>query len=161
MAVMAENCMTHLEMLKEKEDLRRSKIMNMSLAAFVDPENRVHRKHRRKARTGSMTGSAPQSTISERGPGSVTEDTGNEAKEEGSIDRLTHRSSGRDPEVKGSKDDPTRLLKDAAPLLLNSLSLDPDGGVLFLDAGTSLKDLARTESWSDASSDEEIGRAHV
>jgi signal transduction histidine kinase/CheY-like chemotaxis protein len=177
MATMAVNCMTHIELMKEREDLRRIKHMNMCLAAFVDPEHRVFKK-RSSIKPGSFgSGSRPHSPlsasrteaspsnvkptgspISAKDPASVpvTQKTDTELASARSTEPASVHGSHVSPEVKEEQNDSLATMKNAALLLHKGLSLEPNkGGVIFLDNTSSLSDFTHSLSWSDDSSDEE------
>jgi signal transduction histidine kinase/AmiR/NasT family two-component response regulator len=177
---MADNCMAHLEMMKEKEDLRRIKSMNMCLAAFVDPENRSRRRRRqRTARSRSISASAPGSTASEaRSETSAIKKSLTEASSAGelpkaqdpevvemesrssrSVEQMSIHSSEPSPGISVSDDESSITIRNAIGLLFNSLTLDSKSGVVFLDPGVSLTDLSYFKTSSDESSDEGSGTA--
>jgi signal transduction histidine kinase/DNA-binding response OmpR family regulator len=181
MATMAENCMTHLELMKEKEDLRRIKSMNMCLAAFVDPENRNRRRRRRITQPQSRADSVPQSNPSApRSPASATgseasaikksyTDTSPEEEPQRtqdaetaemesisgrSVEQMSLHSSEHNSAITVSEDDPSVIIRNAMGLLFNSLTLDSKSGIVFLDPGVSLTNLSNDKTSSDESNDD-------
>jgi len=167
MGAMAQNVMGHLESQRERVERERALNMNMCLAAFVDPEHQVWRR-RKKARSRplSMAKSTqsdkstvrletqePQSTSKPPSPGapkhsptspkstdsrlkvplSNLSDSKDEAEESSNWDS----ESSQKPRV--DEDDHLNVFSRAATLLLDSLSLDGGGGVVFLDTNASLR----------------------
>ncbi|KAF2673231.1 hypothetical protein BT63DRAFT_383144 [Microthyrium microscopicum] len=139
LANMADNCMTHLESLREKEDAKRSKQMNMCLAAFVDPENRVRRKRiRRKnrSRRSSSNLKAPSAHSETTVPQKESSLDVHEQVAKDSSSQYSSASEYSNPKVED--DDYVVTFKTATNLLCNSLELYGNSGVVFLDTGTAL-----------------------
>ncbi|KAF2461839.1 hypothetical protein BDY21DRAFT_277152, partial [Lineolata rhizophorae] len=111
LAKMAENVMTHLEMLKDKADRERVLNMSMSMAAFVDPKHHIHKKRHRKM----MRPSSPQQTRDRNAP---------------------QVSTKKDPKYKD--DYHSNTFRRAASLLHGALELGDEGGIVFLDTATGL-----------------------
>ncbi|OCK80226.1 hypothetical protein K432DRAFT_353414 [Lepidopterella palustris CBS 459.81] len=69
LTTMSENIMTHLEMMKEKEERKRAMNMNMCLAAFVDPEHQSRKRRRtsplKESRKGPTRNSATDGAVPE------------------------------------------------------------------------------------------------
>ncbi|OCL12002.1 hypothetical protein AOQ84DRAFT_286070 [Glonium stellatum] len=121
LAAMANNIMTHLEMVKEKEERKRALNMNMCLAAFVDPEHQSRKRRRPSPPTGSRKGSDRHSVADAASMHSSRSD------------------SDKSSQQRVEDDDHLNTFKRAAHLLYDSLSLEGGGGVVFLDAMTSLR----------------------
>lgn len=121
LAVMAENVVQHLELMKDKRDKRRSETMNRCLSAFVDPDHQVRKRHHRhSSRAGSEKPSSPKHS---RGP-SVA-DSHHTASPYDSDSGLEQRVEG---------DERLETFTLAANLMCNALDLDEGGGgVIFLD----------------------------
>lgn len=152
---MVENVMSHYENMKEKEDRKRVLNMNMSLAAFVDPEHHVRKQKRKHA---SQTRSKPHGVPLPATPGheELTGSPGRSKGHKGMASdeslRSFKSSDGSDAKSDDSdsaqswrrveEDDHTDTFRRAANLLLNSLSLDAGGGALFLDTATSYRSVS-------------------
>ncbi|KAJ9638350.1 hypothetical protein H2199_007037 [Coniosporium tulheliwenetii] len=147
LSVMADNIMAHLEMLKEKDDRKRSHHMNMCLAAFVDPEHQIRkRKRSRRSTAGSDSHNQPLRTASNvpnTGPGSPAANKlspNGAASATGLTRNEAEESSVHDSEAEDSGtariDDHAHLdtFKRASDLLRESLFLDAGGGVVFMDS---------------------------
>lgn len=142
---MADNIMTHLETMREREDRKRSHHMNMCLAAFVDPEHQI-RKRSRRSTAGSESQKQPlqaASRVANAGPGSPATNklsANGAAGATGSARNEAEESSVHDSEAEDSGiariDDHAHLdtFKRAADLLRDSLFLDAGGGVVFMDS---------------------------
>jgi signal transduction histidine kinase/CheY-like chemotaxis protein len=159
---MAENCMSYLETMKDKEDMKRVKTMNECLAAFVDPDNRVWRRKRRLARSRSSsvgtrsTRSMPRTAAQDSHKVATDEKFKAKASEDKSDTRSvvseTNSSTRRQTSLRHDDSELVGTLKSAADLLCRSLSLDPGSGVTFLDTGTSTHNMSRSKSSSEESS---------
>ncbi|KAK7545946.1 hypothetical protein IWX49DRAFT_499195, partial [Phyllosticta citricarpa] len=115
LTTMASNVMSHLELKREKEDRKRSVNMNMCLAAFVDPEN-----HLRKRK---------------RNPSIQLEHT----RSSSSLGEYKTSRSARSESAKTRKGDRLETLERASELLLESLSLQNGGGVVFMSTAAELR----------------------
>lgn len=160
MVTMAENCMTHLETVRDREDLRRVKNMNMCLAAFVDPENRVKGKIDRSIFSRSMSqstsgarsstsGSCATKAVVEVQSSVATKTTTSMHAREGKApsqagtdrpERASTKSNAASNGLHPLEDDPAATVRKATGLLFTSLLLDQHSGIAFLDNGTNLND---------------------
>ncbi|KAF1986364.1 hypothetical protein K402DRAFT_377511 [Aulographum hederae CBS 113979] len=183
--VIAQNCMTHLEMLREKEDKKRAMAMNQALAAFVDPDHRIERyEPSKQGKQPALAGTAQptQEKVQEGLPKDETKSTGRGSMLPNPLQRMKRKfSSGLVPKStseappddhdtsKGSSgstssvdrprvsdDEHTNTFQRASELLYDALSLGDGGGVLFLDTMSSFRRVA-TDS-EHGSSDGEIDR---
>jgi hypothetical protein len=149
--------MTHLESLKEKEDMRRVKSMNLCLAAFVDPDHRVGRNKKKRTR---RTAASVRSTKSDS---SLKASNDADSKASPKLDLLDNESqhSSASTEQTGfpkkENEDYLATFKIAAALLSKSLDIEGSSGVVFLDTGSSLHHVNHNDS-STESSDEEAVR---
>lgn len=159
LATMAENIMSHLENMKEKEDRRRALNMNLCLAAFVDPEHQLRKRQRRRQSQSSLRPRNKTSTSSMRVDPSEeasrilsklhTEDNGSKSES-------TSGDSESSEEHRVDKDDDLELFKRAADLLNEALALDDGGGVVFVDTGSgTYKKPHNKKKTSEESSDDE------
>lgn len=167
LAAMADNCMIHLEMLREQQGRLRAAKMNMCLAAFVDPEQQASK--RRKGHLQNNSADAPQTpsrTSSKAGQRSVSKSMRKKmtrtTSKSGSAqsrksERLQHSgadSSASDSEAgKGNqrvgKDEHLGTYQRAADLLKDSLSLEGGGGVVFMAPSQSYQQNPSDDSSSD------------
>jgi hypothetical protein len=156
MATIAENCMTHLESLKEKEDMRRIKSMNLCLAAFVDPDHRVRRNKKRKARRTDTSIRSAKSDSSLK----VSNDTDSKTSPKPDpLDNESQHSSGSTEQTgfhKKENEDYLDTFKIAAALLSKSLDIEGSSGVVFLDTGSSLHHVNHNDSSTESSEEEAI-----
>jgi len=123
---MADNCMSHLESIKEKNDLKRVKIMNMSLAAFVDPDNRVRSKNRRRKARSWATMDLDKASRTSR-PSIVN----------AGVSRSSSSSADDLKRPDDEEDEYIATFRTATSLLRSSLDLSPSSGVVFLDCKSS------------------------
>jgi len=178
---MANNCMAHLENIKERDDRRRMTNMNSGLAAFVDPDHQV------QARRDYDEEGAYSTAGSER-----ARSPGNAKTPPNPLERLQRKFSartagdliptdpaglpsqkklGRSDDSEGEPHAPMRVgdedrfdtFKRAADLLRQALSLDGGGGVVFLDTVSSLRRQSgnATDAGSVESSDTENSKSDV
>ncbi|KAK7526226.1 uncharacterized protein IWZ02DRAFT_214021 [Phyllosticta citriasiana] len=167
LTTMASNVMSHLELKREKEDRKRSVNMNMCLAAFVDPENHLRKRKRNPSiqlehtRSSSSLGEYKTSrsarsegakTRSPVGNGKAQKIPRSPAKGGPQMIRRFDRErshaedsdeSGEDSEVgsrpRVAEGDRLETLERASELLLESLSLQNGGGVVFMSTAAELR----------------------
>ncbi|KAK8203469.1 hypothetical protein BKA81DRAFT_407719 [Phyllosticta paracitricarpa] len=167
LTTMASNVMSHLELKREKEDRKRSVNMNMCLAAFVDPENHLRKRKRNPSiqlehtRSSSSLGeyktsrsarSESAKTRSPVGNGKAQKIPRSPAKGGPQMIRRFDRErshaedsdeSGEDSEVgsrpRVAEGDRLETLERASELLLESLSLQNGGGVVFMSTAAELR----------------------
>jgi hypothetical protein len=159
---MAANVMTHYENMKGKEDRKRVLNMNMCLAAFVDPENQIKRKRRRRESQISTVKSHRSSALegSLQGPDELNRKTSLKSQ------RSSRNRHDSDSQSEGTdstqsrrveEDDNIETFKRAADLLHAALGLEFGGGVVFMDTATSYRSVGLFSSCYIPSQ----GRSHV
>lgn len=155
---MASNVMAHLELMKEKEGRKRAVNMNMCLASFVDPEHQIRKRKRTSSRTRNRI--VRQATFAEH---KAARSFRGEDKTESilspklptaqrsrrSTDRRSNTSkkgsddSGEDSETEDSsrvgEDDRIETFDRAAKGLMESLSVETGGGVVFMSTTAGLR----------------------
>jgi hypothetical protein len=145
---MAENVMKHYENMKEKEDRKRVLSMNMCLAAFVDPENQIKRKMRRRdSQSSSVQSRRSAHGASLQGHGETSRKAAHRSRyssQHESDDQSDDTASTQSRRVED--DDNIETFKRAADLLHNALGLEFGGGVVFMDTATSYRSVSLVTS---------------
>ena len=159
---MANNVMSHLENLRDKEDRKRALNMNLCLAAFVDPEHQIRkRKRRRTSQSNRRPKSKPSISSLQVDPsegasriqfkhvrsiaGQSQQSSIPPTEEEVSKSEPTTSESDNASEDFANEDEHLEIFKRAADLLSEALLLEGSGGVVFVDTGSGLSKLPSTD----------------
>ncbi|ORY11716.1 hypothetical protein BCR34DRAFT_483734, partial [Clohesyomyces aquaticus] len=128
LAVMAENVVQHLEMMKDKRDRQRSTTMNLCLSAFVDPDHQL-----RKRRRQSSPRQSP--SLSEKKPSVRTAGSRKSDGEMPSSPLDSDTNYGR--RIEGNEH--LETFSRAANLLREALDFEEGGGgVVFMDTAAAV-----------------------
>lgn len=140
---MAKNVMRYLELLRERAERRRSLKMNKYLSLFVNPstdidenKSRVARlvtKHRRVL-SGSSRKDRRDTSQSSASRRRMTNDSASEADSAVSDHPKAGKSESKSSTDKNDDHRNLKIFREAARLLLKSLDLEEDGGVVFMDS---------------------------
>ena len=142
LSTIANDIVRHLELLREREERRRTLQMNQYLSAFVNPLTDA-----RKSRKPTRHRRGPSNSLSKRGPSSRVsslqgrsrseteeEDPSSDISEESTISTQLNKPRKQTPRKQVSDDDEhNKVFRSAARLLRKALDLD-DGGIVFCDS---------------------------
>jgi len=139
---MAKNVMRYLELLRERAERRRSLKMNKYLSLFVDPSTDIDDSKKRAARLAkrrrAVSGSSRKDTCDTSQPSPsrqrLTNDSASEADSVISDNPETGKSESKLSTGKADEHRNLKIFREAARLLLKSLDLEEDGGVVFMDS---------------------------
>ena len=159
LSTMANNVMSHLENLRDKEDRKRALNMNLCLAAFVDPEHQIRkRKRRRTSQSSWRPKSKPSISSMQVDPSEgasrfqfkhvrniAGQSLQSPTDDDGSKSEPTSTESDSSSESHVNEDEHLDIFKRAADLLSEALSLEDSGGVVFVDTGSGLSKIPSAE----------------